>query len=116
MDAVMWAALLGVAGVAAGAALGSFAVWVAEVLPARKRERALRDSIDDLGWLMGETRKARRSHDAVMRMALDVWITKTEVLRAERDQARVAAALALTYYGKEAERADALQLAGGASS
>lgn len=77
MDAVMLAALLAVVAVGAGAALGSAAVWVVEVRPSRRREEALRASVDDLGWLMERQRDGARAQMEVLE----------ERERAERERA-----------------------------
>lgn len=124
MDAVMWAALLAVAGVAAGAVLGAFAMWVDQRGKARKLERAARESVADLGWLMERQRAehetttrvlvkhanglAQRAgaleeecHDA--RMAA-VWADLARQVDVE--QAQAATLTALAGYGRQVERAD----------
>lgn len=111
MDEVMLAALLAVLGVGARAVLGAAGIWLAEVVPLRARIEQLQERYVSLD---------AAANGEILRTCRRLWVAEADrdwaidaVARAaeERDEARAATALALVYYGKQAERAEAAEQA-----
>lgn len=114
---LMVAALL-VTGALAGRELTMWLVCRPAAEKADVRERAMRDSIDDLGHLMHVQRREQHNQLVALGIALrDAVFARAEAearlraIEAERDELSLAVRGALLSYGRQVARADAAEQA-----
>lgn len=102
------------------------ALWLGAASSRRRRarERAAVDSAADMGWLMEreragyqeqmrvmDRRLARAYEEADAQGARAMWAElRVAIVTEQRDEARVASALALRFYGREVEKREAVEL------
>jgi len=75
---------------------------------ARMRLAASMESTVDMGYLMDRQRETYREQIGTYDQILSITLSGADALMRERDEARAASRLALTFYGRELERREAV--------